>query len=82
MARSSRPRPYRPQTNGKVERFWQTLNDDLIDGTTFASLAAFQDELEQYLLYYNEVRPHQALKGQTPKQINESCQRITEHIQG
>ena len=26
-------RPYRPQTNGKVERFWQTLNDDLIDGT-------------------------------------------------
>ena len=75
-------RPYRPQTNGKVERFWRTLNDDLIDGTTFASLAEFRDELEQYLLYYNEVRPHQALKGQTPKQINESCQRITEHIQG
>ena len=74
-------RPYRPQTNGKVERFWRTLNDDLIDGTTFASLAEFRDELEQYLLYYNEVRPHQALEGKTPKQINESCQRITEHIQ-
>ena len=75
-------RPYRPQTNGKVERFWRTLNDDLIDGTTFASLAEFRDELEQYLLYDNEVRPHQALQGQTPKQINESCQRMTEHIQG
>ena len=62
--------------------FWRTLNDDLIDGTTFASLAEFRDELEQYLLYYNEVRPHQALEGKTPKQINESCQRITEHIQG
>ena len=74
-------RPYRPQTNGKVERFWRTLNDDLIDGTTFASLAEFRDELEQYLLYYNEVRPHQALEGQPPKQINESCQRMTEHIQ-
>ena len=73
-------RPYRPQTNGKVERFWRTL-DDLIDGTTFASLAEFRDELEQYLLYYNEVRPHQALEGKTPKQINESCQRY-EHIQG
>ena len=75
-------RPYRPQTNGKVERFWRTVNEDLIEGTTFASLAEFQDELEQYLLYYNEARPHQALGGQTPKQINASCQRITEHIQG
>ena len=28
-------RPYRPQTNRKVERFWRTLNDDLIDGTTY-----------------------------------------------
>ena len=74
-------RPYRPQTNGKVERFWRTLNDDLIDGTTFASLAEFRDQLEQYLLYYNEVRPHQALQGQTPKHMNESCQRMTEHIQ-
>lgn len=76
------PRPYRPQTNGKVERFWRTLNEDLIEGTTFASLAEFQDELQQYLLYYNEGRPHQALAGKTPKQINESCQRMTEHIQG
>lgn len=75
------PRPYRPQTNGKVERFWRTLNDDLIDGTTFASVAEVQDELEQSLLYDNEVRPHQALEGKPPKQINESCQRITEHIQ-
>ena len=25
-------RPYRPQTNGKIERFWRTLDDDVIDG--------------------------------------------------
>ena len=75
-------RPYRPQTNGKVARFGRTLNDDLIDGTPFGSLEEFRDELEQYLLYYNEVCPHQALDGKTPKQINESCQRISEHIQG
>ena len=74
-------RPYRPQTNGKVERFWRTLNDDLIDGTTFASLEEFRDELEQYLLYYNEVRPHQALAGKIPKQTNEMCQQMTEHRQ-
>lgn len=61
-------RPYRPQTNGKVERFWRTLNDDLIEGTTFENLAEFQDELMQYLLYYNTERPHQGLKGHTPFQ--------------
>ena len=61
-------RPYRPQTNGKVERFWRTLNDDLIEGTTFENLAEFQDELMQYLLYYNTARPHQGLQGHTPLQ--------------
>lgn len=61
-------RPYRPQTNGKVERFWRTLNDDLIDGTTFENLAEFQEELMQYLLYYNTERPHQGLQGHTPLQ--------------
>ncbi len=59
-------RPYRPQTNGKVERFWRTLNEDLLDETTFESVAELQDELQQYLLYYNTDRPHQGLKGKTP----------------
>ncbi len=62
-------RPYRPQTNGKVERFWRTLNDDLIDGTTFDSLENFRDELEQYLLYYNQARPHQGLNGAIPHEF-------------
>lgn len=61
-------RPYRPQTNGKVERFWRTLNEDLIEGTTFDSLDHFKEELFQYLGYYNELRPHQALNGNTPLQ--------------
>lgn len=60
-------RPYRPQTNGKVERFWRTLEDDLIEGTTFDGIDQFADELMKYMIYYNEFRPHQALGGLTPK---------------
>jgi len=60
-------RPYRPQTNGKAERFWRTLDDDLIDGTTFDDLEHFKTELLEYMLYYNELRPHQAINGMTPK---------------
>ncbi len=70
-------RPYRPQTNGKVERFWRTLNDDLIEGTYFESLEHFKQELLDYMIYYNQMRPHQALNGQKPTQFAESCQRIT-----
>ena len=70
-------RPYRPQTNGKVERFWRTLNEDLIEGTYFESLEHFKQELLDYMIYYNQMRPHQALNGKYPKQFADSCQRIT-----
>jgi transposase InsO family protein len=70
-------RPYRPQTNGKVERFWRTLNDDLIEGTTFESEEEFKKELEQYIWYYNTQRPHQALGGKSPLEFLHSCPRIT-----
>jgi len=60
-------RPYRPQTNGKIERFWRTLNDDVIDGSTFDDLAHFTTELFDYMIYYNNHRPHQAIGGLTPK---------------
>lgn len=60
-------RPYRPQTNGKVERFWRTLDEDVIQGATFDNLDHFANELFEYLIYYNNHRPHQALGGQTPK---------------
>lgn len=65
--------PYRPQTNGKVERFWRTLNDDLIEGTTFDSIDHLKDELMQYLLYYNNVRCHQAINGLSPKAFLEAA---------
>ena len=68
-------RPYRPQTNGKVERFWRSLNEDLIEGTTFETLEEFKKELEEYLIYYNELRPHQGLNQKTPLQMNDVCEK-------
>lgn len=62
-------RPYRPQTNGKVERFWRTLHYDLIEETDFYTLEELKDELLQYIVYYNEHRPHQSLQGMTPKEF-------------
>jgi len=59
-------RPYRPQTNGKVERFWRTLQEDLIHETDFDSLEELKDELSQYLYYYNHERPHQGIGGKKP----------------
>ncbi len=62
-------RPYRPQTNGKVERFWRTLSEDLICDADFDSIEEFKDELMQYLVYYNIQRPHQGLNGKTPVEM-------------
>lgn len=58
--------PYRPQTNGKVERFWRTLKEDLIEETDFDSLQELEDELIGYLAYYNWERPHQGINGKKP----------------
>ncbi len=66
-------RPYRPQTNGKIERFWRTMNEDLIDGTTFDTIEKFKSELEEYLIYYNELRPHQGLGNKVPLEVNKMC---------
>lgn len=59
-------RPYRPQTNGKVERFWRTIESDLIEGSEFNSLQELEDTLVEYLTYYNYERAHQGLNALSP----------------
>jgi len=61
--------PYRPQTNGKVERFWRTMEEDLIIDTDFDSIEELKEELLQYMYYYNHERPHQALDGKKPVEM-------------
>lgn len=59
-------RPYRPQTNGKVERFWRTLETDMLQNVQYQSVKELTDELYSYLVYYNTIRPHQSLIGLSP----------------
>jgi transposase InsO family protein len=63
--------PYRPQTNGKVERFWRTLEEDLIINTDFDSTEELKEELLQYMYYYNHERSHQGLNGKKPVEMLE-----------
>jgi transposase InsO family protein len=61
-----RIRPYRPQTNGKVERFHQTMGREWAYGLIYTSHNARQAALPHWLHHYNHTRPHSALKGQPP----------------
>ena len=70
-------RPYRPQTNGKIERFWRTIEEDLFSETNFDSEQELREELLQYLYYYNYERPHQGINGLSPTDFNKNCPRIT-----
>lgn len=56
-------RPYRPQTNGKVERFWRTIEDDMLRETFYESEAELKEELLHYLYYYNHERHHQGINN-------------------
>ena len=59
-------RPYRPQTNGKVERFHQTMAREWGYGMTYATDRHRAKALPYWIRYYNEQRPHSALAGQSP----------------
>ena len=62
--RHSRTRPYRPRTNGKAERFIQTLLREWAYAFTFTSSDARTSLLNIYLHFYNHHRAHSGL-GQT-----------------
>ena len=61
-----RTRPYRPQTNGKVERFHRTLADEWAYARLYTSDAARCQEYPRWLHDYNHHRGHTALGGQPP----------------
>ncbi|GAA1683167.1 IS481 family transposase [Citricoccus zhacaiensis] len=61
-----RTRPYRPQTNGKIERFHRTLGDGWAYARFYDSTEQRNAALPGWLHFYNHHRAHSALGGQPP----------------
>lgn len=57
--------PYKPTTQGKIERFWQTLKKYLTVHPA-ATTEELQRILDEFRIYYNDKRPHRALNRKTP----------------
>ncbi len=59
----------RPQTNGKVERFFLSYKTEYATGT-FSGVA-------DYIRHYNEARPHMSLANKTPRQVWDECKSLS-----
>jgi transposase InsO family protein len=64
----SRTRPYRPQTNGKAERWIRTVLSECLYLEVFCSSDQRRLALVRFVLYYNQMRPHLGIGGRTPRQ--------------
>ncbi len=60
-------RPHHPQTCGKVERFHQTLKRFLAKQPRADTIEQLQAQVDRFVTYYNEVRPHRAKGRSTPR---------------
>jgi transposase InsO family protein len=61
-----RTRPYRPQTNGKIERFHRTLGDGWAYARLYESTEQRDIALPGWLHFYNHHRAHSAIGGRPP----------------
>jgi transposase InsO family protein len=59
-------KPYRPRTNGKVERFHQTMAREWAYGLSYRSHRQRNQALPHWLHHYNTRRPHSSLEDRPP----------------
>jgi hypothetical protein len=58
--------PHRPQTLGKIERFWGTLWRECVETAVFADLGDARTRIGLFIDHYNFQRPHQGIDSATP----------------
>ena len=59
-------KPQRPQTLGKIERFWGSLWRECIETAVFLDLEDARRRIGHFIDYYNFQRPHQGIDGLVP----------------
>jgi transposase InsO family protein len=59
-------RPHHPMTLGKIERFWQTIQQEFLQRGQFTSFETAVERTAFWLKYYNYKRPHQGIGGLCP----------------
>ena len=67
--RHVRTQPYRPRTNGKAERFIQTLQREWAYAVSYPNDWHRRRALLPWLEYYNNQRPHSALSHKPPASL-------------
>lgn len=67
--RHIRTRPYTPKTNGKAERFIQTMLREWAYAIPFPSSQRRAIDLPRWLAWYNQHRPHASLARRSPAQV-------------
>lgn len=70
-------KPYHPQTQGKVERFHQTLKIALAHKPPATSIDELNSQLDDIIDYYNHKRPHRALDRITPAEAYNALPKAT-----
>ena len=75
-------RPYRPQTNGKAERFIQSALREWAYGFVYQNSIQRTNQLDAWIHHYNWHRPHQGIGGVAPMtRLKSSCNNLlTLHI--
>ena len=61
-------RPGKPTDNAIVESFNGSLREECLNANWFLSLEDARKKIEEWRMFYNEVRPHSALEWMTPKE--------------
>lgn len=61
-----RSQPHHPMTCGKIERFWNTIQQEFLFKCQFDSFENFRERLGLWVKYYNFKRPNQGIGGMCP----------------